>query len=413
MPVKAHLSSWKASLRHKVSPDVPTQDTTNPGAGQPGDSIAIDHQIDDDRPQDAATSQPQKKSSNEASIRQRPEHEGLWSRAYQELKARDEKLIIKYEACLAHYDKKRLASTTQKPNELEANIKASSEESHNVQMRALLQAKIEDDEAAVWALHIGGSDLVVRHLVDKAVKIIVFAKDFVSAAIASEPHAALAWTGVCILLPLILQPSEQRAANVAGLEEISDLIQYYNAVAIAHRQEDILSIPSHIKDDFECKVVALFTLILAYQARTVVQLSAHFPKKAFGFTKETWNSSLDGIKSAHRSCQERMGIVDKVQLQASLDQQADRTTRLRDDLLKQFQDLSENAKQTLTIVQSGYARTLIGVFTDLTTLLRSRDIPQPRASPALAGGHGSVQHSGRALSLQVTGNKHRRMASKE
>lgn len=399
MPLKAHLSSWKASLKHKVSPDVPMQDATTPEAVQPGNSIAVNHQIDDDRPQDAAISQPQKASSNEAFIRQGSEHEGLWNRAYQELKARDETLFFKYQACLAHYDKKRLASTVQEPDEMVADIKASSEGPHNVRMRALLQAKIEDDEAAVWALHIGGSDLIVRHLVDKAVKIIVFAKDFVSAAVASEPHAALASTGVCILLPLILRPSEQRAANIAGLEEISDLIQYYNAVAVAYRHENILSIPSQIKNDFECKVVALFTLILTYQARTVVQLSAHFLKKAFGSTKETWNSSLDNIKSAHRSCQERMGIVDKVQLQASLDQQADRTTRLRDDLLKQFHDMSENSKQTLTIVQSGYPQIVIGLVADLTMLLRSREIPQQRASPALAGDHGSVQHSGRALWL--------------
>ena len=407
MPWKAHLSSWKASFKHKVSPDVPTQDATNSGAVQPGKSIAVDHRIDDDRPQDAAISQPQKHSLNEAFIRQGSEHDGLWDRAYQELKARDEKLIIKYQACLAHYDKKRLASTTPEPDEMEVNTKASSEERHNVQMRALLQAKIEDDEAAVWALHIGGSDRVVRDLVDKGVKIIVLAKDFVSAAVASEPHAALAWTGVCILLPLILQPSEQRAANVAGLEEISNLIRYYNAVAVACRHE----IPSQIKTEFECKVVDLFTLILTYQARTIVQLSAHFLKKAFGSTKETWNSSLDHIMSAHRSCQERMDIVNQVLLQASLDQQADRTTRLRDDLLKQIHDLSENSKRTLTIVQSGYPQIVIGLFTDLKMFLRSREIPQQRASPALAGDHGSVQHSGRAL--QVTRNKYRRMASEK
>ena len=225
MPFKAHMSSWKASLKHKVSPDVPTQDATNPEAVPTGNSTAVDHQIDDDRPQEAARSQPQKGRSNEALMRKWSEHDSLWNRAYQELKARDEKLIIKYEACLAYHNKKYSASSIQEPNEMEATIKASSEEPHNAQMRALLQAKIEDDEAAVRVLHIGGSDFVVRDLVDKALKIIVFAKDFVSAAVASEPHAALAWTGVCILLALMLQPSEQRAANIDGLEEISNLIQ--------------------------------------------------------------------------------------------------------------------------------------------------------------------------------------------
>ena len=37
---------------------------------------------------------------------------------------------------------------------------------------------------------------------DKAVKIVVAAKDFVSSAVSSEPHAALAWAGVCVFLPV-------------------------------------------------------------------------------------------------------------------------------------------------------------------------------------------------------------------
>ena len=159
----------------------------------------------------------------------------------------------------------------------------------------------------------------------------------------------------------------------------------------------MLSIPSENKIDFECNVVALFTLILAYQARTVVQLSAHILKKAFGSTKETWNSSLDNIRSAHRLCQDRVGIVNQVLLQASLDQQAELIARLRDDLLKQLQDLSENSQKTLTIVQSGHSQIIIGFLTNLKILPRSREIPQQRACPALAGDHRSVQHSGRAL----------------
>lgn len=200
----------------------------------------------------------------------------------------------------------------------------------------------------------------MRDLLNKAVKIIVSAKEFISAAVISVPHAALPWAGVCILLQLILQPSEQHTANIAGLEYICDLIQFYNAVAVVYRKEGMLSLPSEIKTGFESKIVALFTSILAYQARTVVQLSAQYFKKAFGSTKETWNTSLKRTKSAHLSCKELMKIVDKVQLQASLDQQVDRITRLRDGLPKQLQDLSQNMHNTLTILQGGHLPTNIG-----------------------------------------------------
>jgi len=38
--------------------------------------------------------------------------------------------------------------------------------------------------------------------IEKAIKIIIIAKDFVGSAVSLEPHGALAWAGVSLLLPV-------------------------------------------------------------------------------------------------------------------------------------------------------------------------------------------------------------------
>jgi hypothetical protein len=44
----------------------------------------------------------------------------------------------------------------------------------------------------------------VRDQVDRVAKVVIAAKDFIASAVSAEPHAALAWAGVCVLLPVSL-----------------------------------------------------------------------------------------------------------------------------------------------------------------------------------------------------------------
>ena len=57
-------------------------------------------------------------------------------------------------------------------------------------------------EEARRKLTIGSETYIVKEKVDKIVSAIIFAKDFITAAASLEPHAALAWAGVSVLLPV-------------------------------------------------------------------------------------------------------------------------------------------------------------------------------------------------------------------
>ena len=73
-------------------------------------------------------------------------------------------------------------------------------------MKTLVEQKIKKYEESAWKFKIGSKSVVVRDQTEKFVNAVLFAKAFVDSTLASDPHVALAWTGVCILLPVSLPP---------------------------------------------------------------------------------------------------------------------------------------------------------------------------------------------------------------
>lgn len=126
------------------------------------------------------------------------EPKDLWDRAYTALRERKDlkKLMDTYERVLLENIHGEDTSTG-----TFASFKASEREE---QMSRLVQKKVDDMEAKHTKLRLGGKEMEVRPQFDRVVKGVVFAKEFVTSAASGEPHAALAWAGVCIFLPVSL-----------------------------------------------------------------------------------------------------------------------------------------------------------------------------------------------------------------
>jgi hypothetical protein len=62
---------------------------------------------------------------------------------------------------------------------------------------ATKKLKVADDSS--W---LNAFDPSLRDHVNRIIRVVIAAKDFVSTAVSAEPHAALAWAGVCVLLPV-------------------------------------------------------------------------------------------------------------------------------------------------------------------------------------------------------------------
>ncbi len=137
------------------------------------------------------------------------EPKDLWDRAYTALRKRGDlkKIMNTYEKVLLENIQGEDSSTG-----TFASLKASEREE---QMSALVQKKVDDMEEKKTILRLGGKEMEFRPQFDRVVKGVVYAKDFVTLAVSVDPHAALAWAGVCIFLPVSLpQPSPQHASSL-------------------------------------------------------------------------------------------------------------------------------------------------------------------------------------------------------
>jgi len=88
------------------------------------------------------------------------------------------------------------------------------------------------------------TNAAIRKTFEQTVKIISASKDAISLAVSANPYAALAWTGVSLLLPvshrsakygsivltiakLVLNPSQENEAAIKGLDRVTNIISVH------------------------------------------------------------------------------------------------------------------------------------------------------------------------------------------
>ena len=71
------------------------------------------------------------------------------------------------------------------------------------QMSALVDEKLAVMNEKQWRVRVCGRSVEIREQVDRVVKVVLVAKDFLSSVASLDPiYAGLPWAGVCILLPM-------------------------------------------------------------------------------------------------------------------------------------------------------------------------------------------------------------------
>jgi hypothetical protein len=96
----------------------------------------------------------------------------LWERAYQDLRDKDKEVLGKHE--------EELSKAT----------------------KIMVDEKLREDAINEWTLNIAGKSLKLRELGLNIIGFIDSSQDYVQSATSLEPHAALAWSCVSLLLPV-------------------------------------------------------------------------------------------------------------------------------------------------------------------------------------------------------------------
>lgn len=114
----------------------------------------------------------------------------LWMHAYESLKLRDPDLVIAYERHLASG---YISHTASAPPSLSPEL-----------IESIIKPKLDDRDAKRLVVRLGREPIKVREQGEKVIKFILWSSTFISTAISAQPFAALAWSGVSILLPVSL-----------------------------------------------------------------------------------------------------------------------------------------------------------------------------------------------------------------
>ena len=271
----------------------------------------------------------------------------LWDRAHKFLREdkSNSRLLLAYERILAselNIDASPVASADWGSRE------------RSTQVSDLIAKKLKVIEDTRWRLQLGEETVELKTQVNKVVKTVIWAQGFVSSAVSADPHAALAWAGVSLLLPLLLNPTSQNKALVDGLDFISTLIARFTVMERTYQQyKSTRSASSESMDmtdldrSFELQVTKLYSQILAYQARVVCQL----PRNAlmrYGrdvLKVDDWSTMLADIKTTEVNCSALYETVNAGKLDDAWKEQETRMDKLFHSQEEHYRSIQQKKEQ--------------------------------------------------------------------
>ncbi|KAJ0417656.1 hypothetical protein BJY00DRAFT_315767 [Aspergillus carlsbadensis] len=151
-------------------------------------------------------------------------------------------------------------------------------------MRRFIKQQLKRIQDAQLTITIGGNRLSIKEQGRRAIHAILSVKDSISLVITTEPHAAIAWAGVLLLLGPIARSFTQEEDSIDGFERIAGLLVRYRVIECTHIEaasgqsapsstQPIEKLEETIRDD----VIQLYSLVLEYQMR----LLKHFSRSGF------------------------------------------------------------------------------------------------------------------------------------
>ena len=108
----------------------------------------------------------------------------LWERAYESLKLRNPSLVKVYEQHLAAF----------------IGLPGDCSQIDRSHIQAVINKRLKTREESQLIVRLGSHSASVREMGENVVTFILWSKDVVSSALSAQPYAALAWSGVSLLL---------------------------------------------------------------------------------------------------------------------------------------------------------------------------------------------------------------------
>ncbi|KAF7547245.1 hypothetical protein G7Z17_g7857 [Cylindrodendrum hubeiense] len=209
-----------------------------------------------------------------------------WSRAYEIFQKREPELTADYE--------KHLAPSQQ------GDAAASADLSTPESVESIVKRLLEDRENKQWRVSLLGKDIKIREQTERLAKFLLWSDPIVKHAVSSQPYAALAWSGVSLLLPLITSGTTQNEAMLKGFNSIGDIQMYWQICEETYLQSEHRQ---HYQRLIE-PLAKLYSYIIEYQARVICHLSKAQLSRAWENAEGSndWAGKIREIDELRKDC---------------------------------------------------------------------------------------------------------------
>ncbi|GAB1311528.1 hypothetical protein MFIFM68171_01738 [Madurella fahalii] len=216
----------------------------------------------------------------------------LWDRAYEDLKREETALVGAYEKILSGQLGDGLGSTVteSQPNTIAQN----DPDARRRQMMQIIHAGLEKTE----------KEASVKKKVGVAVDGVLSVKSVISLAVQTVPQAALAWTGICVVLEALANPIAATEANRKGINYVVKRMDWYWSLSgtLLKDLPDHASELSGIRHELENQIVRLYKALLSYQIKSVY---SYYRNRGLVLLRDMiklddWNASLEAIQDAEK-----------------------------------------------------------------------------------------------------------------
>ncbi|KAL7908806.1 hypothetical protein GGI35DRAFT_413879 [Trichoderma velutinum] len=246
----------------------------------------------------------------------------LWARAYALVKERERQLMEDYERHIAS---------------LEGEGK-----SVEVHVNRLLELR----ERKKIQISILGHDIAMREQIEKLAKFLVWSDTIVKSAVSAQPYAALAWSGVSLLLPLLVCGAKYNEGMLTGFSGISDMQIFWKSYEETYFDHPDTKFYQNLKD----LLTKLYSFIIEYQARVICHLSKAQLSRAWeNMTgSDDWDNAMKSIMELNDKCLCLVDRVHKDVIQAKMNsqlQEIQRSRIIQEEMLQLIKEDREDEKE--------------------------------------------------------------------
>ncbi|KAN0094211.1 WD40 repeat-like protein [Hyaloscypha variabilis] len=286
-PQAPHEESVSAAKAHVEEPVAPT--TQSGGSSDLISSSVARVQISQSK--DDLTTEPAPTGSKSF----RPEH--LWDLAYDSLKTDEPKLVEAYEKTLSHEMNEPLSNDSAVGNHAASGtqknvIEQNNPEKRRLQMEKAVQAGLKRTEKEAKA----------KEGLDTVVNIVLSTKTIVDSALQAAPYAALAWSGCCFALQILLNPIQQTSANRDGITYVLRRMKWYWELSKLLLKETVSEEFAGPRTELKSQIVDLYKSILLYQMQSVCSYYSRVLSFLRDIVKlDDWDGKLTAIENSEKN----------------------------------------------------------------------------------------------------------------